>query len=58
MKFLLNKKAVKEFALHVASQRYHKCTRVSQEFLDMVEASVRVTIITYVEKRPSKGVTL
>lgn len=58
MKSLLNKKAVKEFALECAKGRFHKFTRVSERFLISVEAIVKGTIDFKVKNMPSVGKTL
>lgn len=58
MSLLINKAAVKKFALEIAKLRYHKFTRVSQQFLDDMDALVRTAIRNRVAGAPSKGQTL
>lgn len=53
---LINRAAVKKFALE--TQRAHKFERVSKEFLDVVEAELRVAVRRRVLTHPSKGKTL
>ncbi len=56
---LINKAQVKRKALEVATaERSHKFTRVSQQFIDDIEATVRNAIVTKVKATPSKGKTL
>ena len=56
---LLNKTNTKKFILaKVESMRPGwKCTRVSSEALEMLEAKFRVMIIRMVESHPTKGQT-
>ena len=58
MKSLINKKAVKELALNLAKNRYHKFTRVSKEFLEQMEFNLRGSIQRHIEGLPSKGKTI
>jgi hypothetical protein len=58
MKSLINKKAVKEFALECAKGRFHKFTRVSSDFLIGIENAVKQAIRLRVEGQPSVGKTL
>ena len=55
---LINRAAVKRSALRAASGRAHQFTRVSDEFLDAVEASLLRCIQQRVQAHPSKGKTL
>ncbi len=55
---LINRAAVKRFALRAASGRTHQFTRVSDEFLDAVEALLLHCIQQRVKGHPSKGKTL
>lgn len=59
---LLNKSNVRKFTLDaLAASRPGldgKMTRVSQEFFDKVEASVRTTIVRHLESMPSNGKTI
>lgn len=61
--FLLNKKAVRNFALGACKERYknnpaYMPTRVSKKFFDDVNAWLQAHIAGIIEQRPSKGVTL
>jgi hypothetical protein len=50
---------VKKIALQYArAKRAHPFKRVSETFLNAVEANSRAFILNRVEKHPSKGVTL
>lgn len=54
-----NKTNVKKYALAVsAAARQGKFTRVSQAYLDRVEANTRAFIQATVKSHPSVGVTL
>ena len=55
---LINKKHAKQYALDCASNRAHKFTRVSADFLIYVEAQVKEKIRQYVSTLPSKGKTI
>lgn len=56
---VINRAYVKAWALDYArTNRSHKFTRVSEDFLNMVEASTKAFIIHRVQSAPSKGVTL
>jgi len=54
----INKAQVKKFALEVAKNRYHKFTRVSNEFLVDVDSKIRGIIINHVNSLPSVGKTI
>ena len=58
MKTLINKRAVKSFAMKVASERHHRFTRVSQEFYSKTEAVLRRFINEHVHRLPSSGRTI
>lgn len=63
MKGFLNKKAVRDFALSVAKEKYKNVpvyipTRVSEEFFLMMESHLKVAILQFVASRPTKGKTL
>jgi hypothetical protein len=58
LSLLINKKAVKTFALEVSKNRHHKFTRVSGEFLSEMDAHLRSTIRARVMSLPSKGKTI
>ena len=58
MKQLINRQAVKRFAIGVASERHHKFTRVSEEFLAKCEESVREFIRGQIQRLPSSGKTI
>lgn len=55
---LVNKRQVREFALSVAQQRYHKFSRVGGEFFVKCEAVLRSYIASHVAGLPSKGKTI
>ncbi len=55
---LINRAQVKAFALACAQERARKFTRVSGEFYDNIEASVRSAVRHRVATAPSVGVTL
>jgi len=56
---LLNKKAVKEYALQVAKDTGRsQFARVSVDFVDSVEADLRNSIRSKIHRHPSVGVTL
>ena len=54
----INAKAVKELALRVSNQKGRRFTRVSQEFLDGINAAVAETVNIRVHRAPSIGKTL
>lgn len=59
MSVLINKKAVKVFALHVSKfERGGKFTRVSAEFLEAIDYEVRCAVRKRISQHPSIGVTL
>lgn len=56
---LTKKSSVKKYAIEMApSLRAHTFTRVSQEFLDAVEANARTFIQNRISGAPSNGKTL
>ena len=55
---LINRSAVKRYALKAVGSRAHKFTRVSAEFLNDVEAVLLRCIEQRVRQHPSKGKTL
>ena len=55
---LINKKAVRDFALTVAKNRSHKFTRVGADLYIKCEADVKEFIRRYVQALPSKGKTI
>ena len=56
---LLCRSKVKAYLLdHAKKARHHKFTRVSAETLDKLEAVIRQSCRTHVDKHPSKGTTL
>ena len=55
---LINKKAVKEFALLIAKNRSHKFTRVGGDFCIKCEANLKEFIRNHVTRLPSKGKTI
>jgi hypothetical protein len=56
---LINKKAVREYALAQVTQlRHHSFERVGASFIDRIEGAVRNTIVQEIKAHPSKGKTL
>ena len=55
---LINKKAVKNFALAMAHGRAHKFERVGSPFYDQCEGALKSFIRDYVKRLPSKGKTI
>jgi hypothetical protein len=55
---LINCKHVKEFALMIAQNRFHKFTRVGGEFFLKSEAHLKEFIRSHVQRLPSKGKTI
>jgi len=58
MNTLINKRAVKRYAMKVAADRHHRYTRISLEFYDKVEGFLRQFIRDHVHRLPSKGRTI
>jgi hypothetical protein len=58
MSRLLNRKQVKAFAMHRASFRAHKFTRVGDDFYVKCEANLREFIQNYIHRLPSVGKTI
>lgn len=56
--YVLNKKAVRRLALDLAKRRTHKFTRVSEEFIDRIDSSVKLLVLREIESLPSKGRTI
>lgn len=55
---LINKKAIKQYALAQAQNRHHKFTRVSKEFFFWADAKIKVEIENYINRLPSVGKTI
>lgn len=56
---LLNRAAVRRFALDYARRnRTHPFSRVSEDFMEQVEAALRASIQARIDRHPSKGKTL
>jgi hypothetical protein len=55
---LINRKRVKQFALIVAQERFHKFNRVGDEFFLKCEVTLREFIRSSVRRLPSKGETI
>lgn len=56
---VINRAYVREWALDYAhTNRSHPFNRVSEEFLNAVEASTKAFIRNRIDRSPSKGVTL
>ena len=55
---LINKKAVKAFALFIAQTRYHRFERVGGDFYMQCEANLKKFIHDTVKRLPSKGKTI
>ena len=58
MNTLINKRAVKRFALDASQTRHHKFTRVSDDFFARIEGIVRKSIKEHVHRLPSVGKTI
>jgi hypothetical protein len=58
MNTLINKRAVKRFALDASQTRHHKFTRVSEDFFVCIEGIVRKSIKEHVHRLPSVGKTI
>lgn len=58
MKMLINRQAVKRFALDASKNRHHRFTRVSEDFYDKTEGFLRRFIRDHVSRLPSKGRTI
>ena len=58
MNTLINKRAVKCFALDACQTRHHKFTRVSDDFFVRIEGIVRKSIKEHVHRLPSVGKTI
>lgn len=58
MSSLLNKTETKRYVLAVAQERAHEFSRVSQDFLDRIEARLRNNIRAEINSLPSKGKTI
>lgn len=55
---VVNQKAIRRLALDLAQKRAHKFTRVSQDFVNRIDASVKMLVLREVEALPSKGRTI
>jgi hypothetical protein len=55
---LISRKKVKAFALEVAEKRYHRFTRVGDDFYLKCEGALKDFIRRYVHQLPSKGKTI
>lgn len=55
---LINRAYARRVALDIGSQRAHKLTRVSKEFLDYLDREVRTIIQQKVNNLPSVGKTI
>jgi len=55
---LISRKRVKQFALLIAEGRYHKFTRVGDDFFVRCESHLKEFIRSYVARLPSKGKTI
>ena len=58
MKGLINRQAVKRFALDASKNRHHRFTRVSEDFFVRIEGIVRTSIKEHVHRLPSVGQTI
>jgi hypothetical protein len=58
MNTLINKRAVKSFAMKVAADRHHRFTQVGQCFYDKVEGLLRHYIRDHIHRLPSSGRTI
>ena len=57
MNTLINKRAVKRFALDAGQSRHHKFTRVSEDFFERIEG-IGKSIKEHVHRLPSVGKTI
>lgn len=56
---VINRQYVKDWALDYAlTNRAHKFTRVSEQFLNAIETATKAAIIDRITRHPSKGKTL
>ena len=55
---LINRKAVKQYALETAGGRSHQFTRVGSKFFVRCEANLRSFIREEVRRLPSRGKTI
>jgi hypothetical protein len=55
---IINRSRLRRFALDAASQRHHRFTRVSEEFVEQAEAHLRTWVREYVRQLPSLGKTI
>lgn len=55
---LINRKAIKAFALQMAKTRAHAFTQVSSGFVVRCEAQMKTFIRNEVQRLPSKGKTI
>ena len=55
---LINRKAVKVFALQMAKTRAHEFTQVGNDFVIRCEAHLKQFIRAEVQRLPSKGKTI
>ena len=55
---LVNKKAVKSFALSMPTTRSHKFNRVGADFYVTCEGAMKAFIRGYLKSLPSKGKTI
>lgn len=58
MKSLLNRKAVKEYALECSEVREKDFTRVSKDFIDALEYRIKELVRDSVRNHPTKGKTI
>ena len=58
MNTLINKRAVKRYAMKVAADRHHRFSRVGEEFYDKIEGLLRHYIRDHVHRLPSSGRTI
>jgi len=55
---LINKKAVKQYALDCAKERHHKFSRVSANFFIFIESKIKTDLRNYIHTLPSVGKTI
>jgi len=55
---LVNKQAVRRYAMKVASERHHRFTRIGRELYEKAEGVLRQFIRDHVHRLPSSGRTI
>jgi hypothetical protein len=55
---LINRRNVKQFALEIAANRFHRFTPVGEDFFIKCGANLKAFVRQHVERLPSKGKTV